>query len=190
MRKHKSWMKNMQHVVLPVSIILAPRTVIATILVPFFVFYVLQGYNCNRKLFCVQCEMWIIKRKVSNDSWKIDVLYCHVLLIHDKLTAPLQSKSYMLIIRKMKILKETNILDPEHHWLDSLLHMNLTIPWHFATAWLICSKLSVGIPVKRLSSVSFGLKMSTKFNSSSGIGASTPPASKMTGTPALLAAYR
>jgi len=42
--------------------------------------------------------------------------------------------------------------------------------------------------VKRASSLSFGLKMSTTFNNSGGIGASIPPASKITGTPALFAA--
>ena len=44
--------------------------------------------------------------------------------------------------------------------------------------------------VKRASSLSFGLKMSTKFNNSGGTGESTPPASKMTKTPAVFAALK
>uniref|UniRef100_A0A0A9CYH6 Uncharacterized protein n=1 Tax=Arundo donax TaxID=35708 RepID=A0A0A9CYH6_ARUDO len=71
----------------------------------------------------------------------------------------------------------------------SLTSTSLTpILWHSPAAWLICSNVLVGIPVKRASSVSFGLKMSTSLSSSPGTGASIPPASMIIGTPALFAA--
>ena len=50
------------------------------------------------------------------------------------------------------------------------------------------ASVSVGRPVRRLSSVSLGLSTVTRPNSSSHIGSSLPPASKMTGTPAARAA--
>lgn len=64
----------------------------------------------------------------------------------------------------------------------------LTILWHFCAACVIWSKLSTGIPVRRPSSVSLGLRISTKSSNSCGIGVDTPPTSRMTGTLALLAA--
>mmetsp|Transcript_14367 Transcript_14367/g.36253 ORF Transcript_14367/g.36253 Transcript_14367/m.36253 type:complete len:227 (-) Transcript_14367:477-1157(-) len=54
-----------------------------------------------------------------------------------------------------------------------------------AAARSISSSVSVGRPVMRASSVSFGLRTVTKRTSSPSLakGASTPPASRMTGTP-------
>lgn len=47
--------------------------------------------------------------------------------------------------------------------------------------------MSVGFPVRRASSVSFGLSTVRHFSSSALMGPSTPPASRMTGTPAACA---
>lgn len=102
--------------------------------------------------------------------------------------APMKTKPFHYLSSRKKFSKR--LLKQNKIWSRLSIVSELTISWHFVTAWLICSKLSVGIPVIRASSVSFGLRILTKFSSSNGIGASTPPASKMTGTPAVLASWR